>query len=110
MLDFSTGARRPVTDGARAKRPTAAQDLVQPTLAQHGLASSASPSSPPDTQGLMSLLQRVLPKGNGTTTPRPTPGSTPRPVDIPTERGSSPASIRARAENAPIALMSLPRP
>jgi poly(hydroxyalkanoate) depolymerase family esterase len=83
MLDFSTGARRPVTDGARAKRLTAAQDLVQPTLAQHGLASSASPSSPPDTQGLMSLLQRVLPKGNGTTTPRPTPGSTPRPVDIP---------------------------
>lgn len=71
MFDFNTGARRPVIDDARVKRLTAAQDLVQRTLAQHGLASSASPSFPPDTQGLVNLLQRVLPKGGGTTTPRP---------------------------------------
>ena len=71
MFDFNTGARRPVTDDARANRLTAAQDLVQHTLAQHGLASSASPSSLPDAQGLMSLLQKVLPMGDGTATSRP---------------------------------------
>ncbi len=71
MFDFNTGARRPVTDDARANRLTAAQDLVQRTLAQHGLASFVSSSSPPDAQGLMSLLQKVLPNGDGTTTPRP---------------------------------------
>jgi len=79
MFDFNTGARRSVTDDARATRLTAAQDLVQRTLAQHGLASFASPSSPPDAQGLISLLQGVLPTGDGTTTPR----STPKPADIP---------------------------
>jgi len=79
MFDFNTGARRSVTDDARAKTLAAAQDLVQRTLAQHGLAASASPSSSPDAQGLMSLLQCVLPTGDGTTTSMPTP----RPADIP---------------------------
>ena len=37
MFDFHTGARRPVTDDARARRLAAAQDLVQRTLARHGL-------------------------------------------------------------------------
>ena len=79
MFDFDTGARRPVTDDARAKKLAAAQDLVKRTLAQHGLASSASASSAPNAHGLMSLLQRVLPTGDGTITPGPTP----RQVDMP---------------------------
>jgi poly(hydroxyalkanoate) depolymerase family esterase len=83
MFDFNTGARRLVTDDARAKRLAAAQELVQRTLAQHGLDSSASHSSAPTAQGLIGLLQRVLPGGDGTTTPRPTPGPTPSQMDIP---------------------------
>lgn len=78
MFDFNTGALRPVTDDARAKRRAAAQDLVQRTLAQHGLVPSASLASPPEVQGLMSLLERVLPTVDGTTAPRPAP----RQVDI----------------------------
>lgn len=79
MFDFNTGARRPVSDDARAKRLADAQDLVQRTLARHGLGSSASPSSPPDAQRLLSLLQRVLPMDGTTTTAKP--GA--RRVDIP---------------------------
>lgn len=63
MFNFNTGARRPVDDTARAKRLTAAQDLVQRTLAQHGLASSQTVSTPPTAQGLSDLMQSFLPTG-----------------------------------------------
>ncbi|TMV07416.1 extracellular catalytic domain type 1 short-chain-length polyhydroxyalkanoate depolymerase [Arenibacterium halophilum] len=67
MFDFNAGAWRPVTHDARAKRLTDAHELVQRTLAQHGLGPSASPSSLPDPQGLMNLLQRMrAPRGDAT--------------------------------------------
>ena len=37
MFNFNVGALRPAKDGARAQSITAANDLVQRTLAQHGL-------------------------------------------------------------------------
>lgn len=37
MIKYNVGALRPATDDARATRMTAANDLVQRTLAQHGL-------------------------------------------------------------------------
>ncbi|MFX0547255.1 alpha/beta hydrolase family esterase [Roseovarius sp. S1116L3] len=62
MFDFNAGAPRQVNDGARLERRTAARDLVQRTLARHGLVSTGGQSEP-DQQGLMDLLQNVLPKG-----------------------------------------------
>ncbi|MEX1199141.1 MAG: PHB depolymerase family esterase, partial [Pseudohongiellaceae bacterium] len=46
MFEFNAGASRPVKDAARDKRIADAQDLVQRTLSQHGLA-------PPAMDGLM---------------------------------------------------------
>lgn len=63
MSDFNTGAPRPVNDDARVKRLETAQDLVQRTLARHGLASLAQPSLTPNSPGLSDLLQKVLPGG-----------------------------------------------
>lgn len=83
MFDFNTGAWCPVTDDARATKLAAAQDLVQRTLAQHGLASPASRSSPSDAQGLMSLLKLALPAGDGLTGPTPRPRPISRQADIP---------------------------
>ena len=71
MFDFNAGAWRAVTDDARANRLTAAQDLVQRTLAQHGLASTVPSSPTPNARGLESLLQKVLPTGDDTTKQRP---------------------------------------
>ena len=62
MFDLHTGARRPVNDAARAKRLSAAQDLVQRTLAQHGLTSSPNLNAPQTPQGLTDLVQSFLPK------------------------------------------------
>ncbi|MCO6382660.1 PHB depolymerase family esterase [Oceanicola sp. 502str15] len=73
MFDFNTGAKRPVNDAARADRLTAAQDLVQRTLARHGLAASATPlSNGATTGGLMDMLQKSLPGGARATAQPPT--------------------------------------
>ncbi|MFX0541993.1 alpha/beta hydrolase family esterase [Roseovarius sp. S4756] len=61
MFDFNAGAGRPVNDAARLERRAAAQDLVQRTLARHGLVPSGSPTQH-GAQGLTGLLQNVLPK------------------------------------------------
>lgn len=66
MFDFSTGAKRSVNDEARAERLKAAQDLVQRTLAQHGLASPSSASSPVAAPVQAGLLQNVLSIGGRT--------------------------------------------
>lgn len=56
MIDFNTGAKHPVTDEARRARLDAANDLVQRTLAQHGLAphptgGQTNPAMPPIPNG-----------------------------------------------------------
>lgn len=63
MFDFNTGAMRLVSDETRAERFIDAQDLVNRTLAQHGLSALPTQSSPPAVQELGELLQQVLPKG-----------------------------------------------
>ncbi|MFZ5965142.1 alpha/beta hydrolase family esterase [Thalassococcus sp. BH17M4-6] len=79
MFDFNIGARRPVTGEARAKRLADARELVQRTLARHGLDGGTSPSQQFDPDGLTNLLQRVMPKGDGPTRARPAP----RRLDLP---------------------------
>jgi poly(hydroxyalkanoate) depolymerase family esterase len=60
MIKFNVGAQRPANDGARSKRLAAANDLVQRTLAQHGLlpGTTQSPNSPmqPVTPSIDTLL------------------------------------------------------
>ena len=62
MKKFNVGALRPATEDARSAQSSAAQDLVNRTLAQHGLLPGkegtfkASPK--PDLSGLEGLLSR----------------------------------------------------
>ena len=66
MKLFNVGALRPATDGARL---SAAHDLVQRTLARHGLASPVEPGQPPVSPGLSDLLTRQSGGGGGPVQP-----------------------------------------
>lgn len=73
MFDFNTGARRPVDSAARQKRLAAAQDLVQRTLAQHGLVPSGDTTGLLSQSGLMDLLHKTLPGGGEALRAGPSP-------------------------------------
>lgn len=67
MIDFTSGAWRPATDGARQSRLASAQDLVTRTLAQHGLAAGPAgagagtlPGAGPLPSGLASGLSAMF--------------------------------------------------
>ena len=70
MINFNAGAKRPAKDDARTARINAANELVQRTLAQHGLMPGGDkpagdlPSGLPDMQDILARFQ--LPLGTGT--------------------------------------------
>ena len=66
MFDFNTGAWRPVNDAPCPDRLSSAQDLVQRTLAQHGLASAPGLTSPSPNQSLRGLMQSLRPEASAT--------------------------------------------
>jgi len=72
MKLFPTGALRPATGAGRSASLSAAEDLVQRTLAQHGL------STTPTTTGPDSLMHRVL-SGSATAFQKPTAPAAPLP-------------------------------
>ncbi|MCQ0092445.1 PHB depolymerase family esterase [Roseovarius sp. M141] len=76
MKNFNAGAMRPATGDARSARIDAANDLVQRTLAQHGLTSpldgqAGGAGALPGMDGLLSGLQ--MPLGHGTARDVPIP-------------------------------------
>lgn len=72
MKLFPTGALRPATGTGRTSSLSAAEDLVQRTLAQHGL------STTPGTTGPDSLMNRVL-SGVAPDFQKPSPATDPLP-------------------------------
>ena len=66
MKLFNVGAMRPASDGARL---SAANDLVQRTLARHGLAGPAAPGGPTAVSALPSLTQMLAKLSSAQTGP-----------------------------------------
>ncbi|WP_425092217.1 alpha/beta hydrolase family esterase [Tropicimonas sp. S265A] len=76
MFTFNVGAKRPADDDARTSRIAAANDLVQQTLARHGLLGGAThPTDAPATPNL-SAMKDLLSRVQSTT-------KSPVPIDIP---------------------------
>ncbi|TNF20221.1 MAG: PHB depolymerase family esterase [Rhodobacteraceae bacterium] len=74
MTDFNIGAWRPVDDDARSARLTAANDLVQQTLARHGLVPPQGGAQAPQAKPGFPAMDAVL-QGLGQM-----PGATPVPA------------------------------
>ena len=78
MFKFNAGALRPASDDARARRLASANDLVQRTLAQHGLSAGSNPNLGGVTQPSMPSMDTMLaglrlPGGNPTAPTVPLP-------------------------------------
>jgi poly(hydroxyalkanoate) depolymerase family esterase len=60
MINFKAGAPRPATDGARAARIAVAKDLVQRTLARHGLMPGPDGGQARGLQQVMPSMENLL--------------------------------------------------